>query len=90
MLYKRSRKGKLIYLSKFLVMKDHLYALILEKRRIKRRVGENWIRRNARVEFEKLWPYKVTIVERRKVFDGIVFSNDWLRAFLKRKYFSLR
>ena len=89
-LHKGSRKGKLIHPSKFPAMEDHLHALILEKRRIGRRVGENWIRRNARVEFEKLWPHKVTMVEGRKVFDGMVFSNGWLRAFLKRKHLSLR
>ena len=31
----------------------------------------------------------MTIVEKRKVFSSIVFSNDWFRAFLKRKYLSL-
>jgi hypothetical protein len=53
-------------------------------------VGENWIRRNARIEFEKLWPEKVTIVEKKKVFAGMVFSNGWLTAFLRRKNLSLR
>jgi hypothetical protein len=37
-----------------------------------------------------LWPYKVMIVEKRKVFNRMVFSNGWLRAFLKRKHLSLR
>jgi hypothetical protein len=71
-------------------LEDQLHALILEKRKIRRKVRENYIRRNARVEFEKLWPYKVIIVEKRKVFDRMVFSNGWLRAFLKRKHLSLR
>jgi hypothetical protein len=64
--------------------------LILEKRQLGRKVGENWIRRNARLEFEKLWPERVTIVEKKNVFASIVFSNDWFTAFLKRKNLSLR
>jgi hypothetical protein len=64
--------------------------LILEKRKIGRKVGENWIRRNARIEFEKLWPYKVTVVERKKVFADMSFSNGWLAGFLRRKNLSLR
>jgi hypothetical protein len=47
-------------------MEDRLYALILEKRRLGRRIGENWIRRHVRLEFESLWPERVTIVEKRK------------------------
>jgi hypothetical protein len=31
----------------------------------------------------------VTIVEKRKVFSGMVFSNGWFSAFLKRKHLSL-
>jgi hypothetical protein len=70
-------------------MEDRLYALILEKRRLGRRIGENWIRRHVRLEFESLWPERVTIVEKRKVFSGMAFSNAWFRAFLKRKRLSL-
>ena len=72
---KGTRKGKLTHPPKFPMMEDQLHTLILEKRKIGRRVGENWIRRNARLEFEKLWPHKVTIVEKRKVFDGMTSSN---------------
>jgi hypothetical protein len=71
-------------------MEDRLYALILEKRRIGRQVGEKWIRWHTRVEFESLWPERVTIVEKRKVFSGIAFSKSWFSAFLKRKHLSLR
>ena len=70
-------------------MEDRLYALILEKRRVGRKVGENWIRRYVRLEFESLWPEKVTIVE-KKVFAGMVFLNGWFSVFLKRKRLSLR
>jgi hypothetical protein len=63
--------------------------LILEKRQLGRKVREKWIRRHVRLEFKSLWPERVTIVEKRKVFDGIVFSNSWFSAFLKRKRLSL-
>ena len=53
-LRKGQRKGKLTQPCKFPELEDRLHNLILEKRRIGRKVGENWIRRNARVEFEKL------------------------------------
>ena len=63
---------------------------MLEKRKIGRRVGENWIRRTARVEFNKLWPHEVTLIRKRKVYTNMSFSNGWLTAFLKRKNISLR
>ena len=65
-------------------MEDRLHALILEKRQVGRKIGENWIRRHTRLEFESLWPERVTIVEKRKVFAGMAFSNGWFCAFLKR------
>jgi hypothetical protein len=71
-------------------MEDRLYILILEKRKIGRGIGENWIRQNARIEFEKLWPHKVIITKKKKVFSGMAFSDSWLTGFLKRKNFSLR
>ena len=89
-LRKGSRKGKLSHPAQFPVLEDRLHVLILEKRQLGRKVGENWIRRHTRLEFESLWPERVTIVERRKIFDGMVFSNGWFRAFLKRKHLSLR
>jgi hypothetical protein len=89
-LEKGQRKGKLTHPCKFPALEDKLHTLILEKRKIGRKVGENWIRRTARVEFEKLWPDKVTIVGKKKVFDGMGFSNGWLVGFLKRKNLSLR
>jgi hypothetical protein len=89
-LRKGSRKGKLTHPCKFPLLEDQLHTLILEKRKIGRKVGENWIRRNARIEFEKLWPYKVTVVERKKVFADMSFSNGWLAGFLRRKNLSLR
>ena len=89
-LYKGSRKGKVSHPAQFPEMEDRLHALILEKRRVGRKVGENWIRRHARLEFESLWPERVTIVEKRKVFAGMVFSNGWFSALLKRKRLSLR
>jgi transposase-like protein len=89
-LQKGSRKGKLTHPAQFPVLEDRLYTLILEKRQLGRKIGENWVRRNARVEFERLWPEKVTIVEKKKVFAGMVFSNGWLAGFLKRKNLSLR
>jgi hypothetical protein len=89
-LHKGSRKGKVSHPAQFPEMEDRLHTLILEKRRIGRKVGENWIRRHARLEFERLWPERVTIVEKRKVFTGMMFSNGWFSAFLKRKRLSLR
>jgi hypothetical protein len=89
-LQKGSRKGKLIHPAQFPVLEDRLQTLILEKRQLGRRIGENWVRRNARLEFERLWPEKVTIVEKRKVFSGMLFSNSWLAGFLRRKNLSLR
>ena len=65
-LQRGSRKGNLSHPAQFSVLEDRLYALILEKRQRGGRVGENWIRRNARLEFERLWPERVTIVERRR------------------------
>ena len=89
-LHKGSRKGKVSHSAQFPEMEDRLHGLILEKRRIGRKVGENWIRRHARLEFESLWPERVTIVNKRKVFAGMVFSQGWFSAFLKRKRLSLR
>jgi transposase-like protein len=89
-LYKGSRKGKVSHSAQFPEMEARLHALILEKRRLGRKVAENWIRRHTRLEFESLWPEKVTIVEKKKVFAGMVFSNGWFSAFLKRKHLSLR
>jgi hypothetical protein len=89
-LHKGSRKGKLSHPAQFPVLEDRLHALILEKRQLGRKVGENWIRRHARLEFERLWPERVTIVEKKKVFAGMAFSNGWFAAFLKRKHLSLR
>jgi hypothetical protein len=89
-LYKGSRKGKVSQPAYFLVLEDRLYALILEKRKLGRNIGEKWIHRHVRLEFESLWPERVTIVEKRKVFAGIVFSNGWFSGFLKRKHLSLR
>ena len=74
-LQKGSRKGKLSHPAQFLVLEDRLHTLILEKRALRRRVRENWIRRNARLEFERLWLERVLIVEKKKVFSGIAFSN---------------
>jgi hypothetical protein len=51
---KGSRRGTLTHTAHFLVLEDRLHALILEKRRLGRKVGENWIRRHARLEFESL------------------------------------
>jgi transposase-like protein len=90
MLRKGQRKGKLTHPCNFPAMEDRLHTLILEKRKIGRKVGENWIRRNARIEFEKLWPEKVTIVAKKRVFHGMAFSDGWLTGFLKRKSLSLR
>jgi transposase-like protein len=89
-LQKGSRKGKLSHPAQFPVLEDRLHALILEKRQLGRRVGENWIRRNARLEFERLWPERVSIVEKKKVFAGMAFSNGWFTGFLRRKQLSLR
>jgi hypothetical protein len=86
---KGSRSGTLTHIAHFPVLEDRLQTLILEKRQLGRKVGENWIQQHARVEFESLWPEKVTIVEKRKVFAGIVFSNSWFTGFLKRKHLSL-
>ena len=89
-LSKGSRKAIFNHPAQFPVLEDRLHTLILEKRQIGRKVGENWIRRHARVEFERLWPERVTIVEKKKVFAGMAFSNGWFTAFLKRKHLSLR
>jgi transposase-like protein len=89
-LQKGSRKGKLWHPVGFPALEDRLYTLILEKRRLGRSVGEKWIRRHARLEYESLFPERVTIVEGRKVFSGMAFSNGWFSAFLKRKRLSLR
>jgi transposase-like protein len=89
-LQKGSRKGKLSHPAQFPALEDRLHALILEKRQLGRKVGENWIRRHARLEFESLWPEKVTIVDKRKVFAGMAFSTGWFTGFLKRKHLSLR
>jgi hypothetical protein len=88
-LRKGSRKGKLSQPAQFPEIEERLYALILEKRRIGRQVGEKWICWHARLEFENLWPERVTIVEKRKVFSGMAFSNSWFSTFLKRKHLSL-
>jgi transposase-like protein len=89
-LHKGSRKGKLSHPAQYPVLEDRLHALILEKRQIGRNVSEKWIRRHARLEFESLWPEKVTIVEKRKVFAGMTFSSGWFNGFLRRKHLSLR
>jgi hypothetical protein len=89
-LQKGTRKGKLSHPAQFPVLEDRLHALILEKRQLGRNVGEKWIRRHARLEYERLWPERVTIVEKRKVFAGMAFSSGWFTGFLKRKHLSLR
>ena len=89
-LRKGSWKGKLAQPAQFPEMEDRLHAIILEKRRIGRQVGEKLIRQYARLEFESLLPERVTIVEKRKVFANMTFSNGWFSGFLKRKHLSLR
>jgi transposase-like protein len=89
-LTKGSRRGTLTHIAHFLVLEDRLHTLILEKRRLGRNIGEKWIRRHTRLEYESLWPERVTIVEKRKVFAGIVFSAGWFNGFLKRKHLSPR
>jgi hypothetical protein len=89
-LHKGSRKGKVSHPAHFPVLEDRLHALILEKRKLGRNVGEKWIRRHARLEYESLWPERVTIVEKRKVFAGMAFSAGWFNGFLKRKRLGLR
>ena len=89
-LHKGQRKAKLTHPYNIPAMEDRLYTLILEKRKIGRGIGENWIRPNARIEFEKLWPHNVTIVNRKKVFNGMAFPDAKLTGFLKRKSLSLR
>ena len=71
-------------------MEDRLHALILEESQLGRHVRERWIRRHARLKFESLWPERVTIVEKRKVFAGMVFSQGWFSSFPKKKHLSLR
>jgi hypothetical protein len=88
-LQKGTRKAILNHSAQFPVLEDQLYILILEKRQIGRKVRENWIQQHTRVEFERLWPERVIIVKKKKVFTGIVFSNGWFTAFLKRKRLSL-
>jgi hypothetical protein len=56
-----------------LILEDRLHTLILEKWKLRRKVRENWIHCYARLEFESLWLERVTIVEKRNVFAGIVF-----------------
>jgi hypothetical protein len=46
----------------------------LEKRELNKKVGENRIRRNDRVEFKRLGLEKVTIVKKKKAFADMVFS----------------
>jgi transposase-like protein len=46
-LTKGSRRGTLTHTAHFPVLEDRLHALILEKRRLGRNVGEKWIRRHA-------------------------------------------
>jgi hypothetical protein len=87
---KGSRRGTLTHTAHFPVLEDRLHALILEKRKLGRNVGEKWIRRHARLEYESLWPERVTIVEKRKVFTGMAFSAGWFSGFLKRKRLGLR
>jgi hypothetical protein len=86
---KGSTRGTLTHTVHFPVLEDRLHSIILDKRRLGRSVGEKWIRRHARLEYESLFPERVTIVE-KKVFSGMAFSNGWFRAFLKRKHLSLR
>ena len=88
-LYKGSRKGKVSHPAQFPELEDRLHTLISEKRQLGRQISEKWIRRHARLEFESLWPERVTIVEKRKVFSGMAFSNGWFTGFLKRKNLSL-
>lgn len=66
-------------------MEGRLYTSILEKRKIGRRIGENWSRRNARIEFEKFWPHQVTIIEKMKVFNGMAFSDGWLTRISEKE-----
>jgi hypothetical protein len=53
-LTKGSRRGILTHTAKFPVLEDRLHALILEKRRLGRNLGERWIRWHARLEYESL------------------------------------
>jgi hypothetical protein len=89
-LHKECRKGELSHPAQFPELEDRLHALILEKRRLGRKVGENWIHWYTRLEYERLWPGRVTIVKGKKVFTGMVFSNGWFSGFLKKKHISLR
>jgi hypothetical protein len=66
-LQKRCRKGKLFHPAQFPVLEDRLYTLILEKRQLGRKIGENRIQCCTRIEFEKLKLEKVMIVKRRSL-----------------------
>jgi hypothetical protein len=84
------RRGKVSHPCAYPEMEDTLHKLFLEKRVIGRRIGEKWIRRTARILFEELYPEKVTVIDKKKVFQGMNFSRGWFDGFLKRRKISLR
>ena len=71
-------------------MEREVTRLFGEKRGLGRRIGDKWLQRQARLTFEELYPHKVTIVNGKKEFNGMQFSEGWFNAFKKRNNISLR
>jgi hypothetical protein len=85
-----SRRNKKSHSCAFPEMERQVTQLFKEKRALGRRIGEKWLYRQARLAFEELYPHKVTIVNGKKEFNGMQFSEGWFNGFKKRNYISLR
>jgi hypothetical protein len=71
-------------------MEGQVMQLFGEKRALGRRIGDKRLQRQARLTFEELYPHKVTIVNGKKEFSGMQFSEGWFNDFKKRNNISLR
>jgi hypothetical protein len=87
---KGSRRNKKSHPCAFPEMEREVTRLFGEKRGLGRRIGDKWLQRQARLTFEELYPHKVTIVNGKKEFNGMQFSEGWFNAFKKRNNISLR
>jgi hypothetical protein len=71
-------------------MEQRLHKSFLQKRLIRRKIGQKWIERNARMIYTDIYLDQVVREEGKLTeYIGFCFSHRWFNGFLKRKHISL-